>query len=253
MHKQIVALAPSISETICALGAAELLVGVTDYCNHPKHCQILPKIGGFTTPDIDKILALDPDLILATTLHMEDKLAVFKEHKIKVIRIEAKQLLDSPETIIQIGKAINMEEKAQKLAQKIQLRIDAILEKAKTINKKVKVCYLCTSTPFCSYKPKCQTNKLITLLGGKLIDYPEKNLADAIANANPEVIIIPYKPESNDYKIQAKFVKQNKAIHQTKAFTSNAVLNINGELLSRPGPRAALGLNILYNLIHSKK
>ncbi len=253
MYKRIVSLAPSISETICTLGEAKLLIGVTDYCNFPEHCQTLAKIGGFATPDVNKILALKPDLILATTLHNIDKLAVFKEHNITVIQIDAKQLLDSPSTINQIGIAINIEEKAQKLAQEIQLEIDTILEKAKTINYKVKVCYLCTSTPFCNYKPKCQTNKLVTILGGELCNYPKENLATAIAIANPEVVIIPYKTDSEDYKRQISFIEQNKEIHETKAFKTKAILNINGELLSRPGPRAAVGLSELFNLIHQKR
>ncbi len=63
---RIVSLAPSLTETIYALGAQDRLVGVTDYCDYPPEAQLKPKIGGPINPNLEQLVALKPDLVLVT-------------------------------------------------------------------------------------------------------------------------------------------------------------------------------------------
>jgi ABC-type hemin transport system substrate-binding protein len=63
--QRIVSLAPVITETLFALGAGERVVGVTRYCDRPAAARELPKVGGFIDPQLEAILALEPDLVLA--------------------------------------------------------------------------------------------------------------------------------------------------------------------------------------------
>ncbi len=62
--RRIVSLAPSLTETIYALGAQDRLVGVTDYCDYPPEAQSKPKVGGAINPSLEQIVALKPDLVL---------------------------------------------------------------------------------------------------------------------------------------------------------------------------------------------
>src|SRR5437870_6818880 len=64
--RRIVSLAPSLTETIYALGAQDRLVGVTDYCDYPPEAQLKPKIGGPINPNLEQLVALKPDLVLVT-------------------------------------------------------------------------------------------------------------------------------------------------------------------------------------------
>ena len=64
---RIVSLAPSITETVFVLGDGERLVGVTDYCDYPPEATRKPRVGGISTPSFEAILALRPDLVLATS------------------------------------------------------------------------------------------------------------------------------------------------------------------------------------------
>ena len=64
---RIVSLAPSITETVFALGEGDRLVGVTDYCDYPPEATRKPRVGGISTPSFEAILALRPDLVLATS------------------------------------------------------------------------------------------------------------------------------------------------------------------------------------------
>src|SRR3989449_8416116 len=63
---RIVSTAPSVTEILFALGAGDQVVGDTTYCNYPEAAKSKTKIGGFTTPDLELILALKPDLIFMT-------------------------------------------------------------------------------------------------------------------------------------------------------------------------------------------
>ena len=63
--KRIISLAPSVTETIYALGAQDRLVADTDVCNYPPAAQKLPKIGGPFTPNLEVIVSLKPDLVVA--------------------------------------------------------------------------------------------------------------------------------------------------------------------------------------------
>jgi iron complex transport system substrate-binding protein len=63
--RRIVSLAPSMTETVYALGLQEQLVGDTDYCDYPADAQKKTKVGGATNPSIEEIVALKPDVVLA--------------------------------------------------------------------------------------------------------------------------------------------------------------------------------------------
>lgn len=64
--KRIVSLAPSLTETVYALGAEDRLVGDTNYCDYPPDAQKKPKVGGVVDPNMEEIAALHPDLVLVT-------------------------------------------------------------------------------------------------------------------------------------------------------------------------------------------
>jgi len=66
--ERIVSLAPSMTETVFALGLQARLAGVTDHCDFPPEALALPKVGGGLTPSLERIVELKPDLVLATTL-----------------------------------------------------------------------------------------------------------------------------------------------------------------------------------------
>jgi iron complex transport system substrate-binding protein len=81
--QRIVSLAPSLTETIYALGLQDRLVGDTDYCDYPPDAQKKPKVGGAINPSLEQIVALRPDLVLVTknlnlleTVHSLDSLGI---------------------------------------------------------------------------------------------------------------------------------------------------------------------------------
>jgi len=248
--QRIISLAPSITETIFVLGYGDKLVGVTEFCNWPPEAELIDKIGGFSTPDIKRIISLNPDLVLATDFHLKI-INYLKEKGINTYVIEAKTILDAPQSIIQIGEAINCKDEAVKLAKKLKSEMDALLEKVKKIPKKVRVCYLCDI--FCVAWRFCAMSKLIEALGGINIGRDIKSnqqefVLKEIANEDPEVIITAKgHRESTDL---LSFVKETAYFKKTKAYKNNRIYQIQAELVCRPGPRAIIGLKRLAKFIH---
>jgi iron complex transport system substrate-binding protein len=71
LPERIVSLAPSNTEILFALGLEDKIVGVTDYCNYPEAAKFKDKVGGYSEPNIEKIVSLRPDLILGTDIHQK--------------------------------------------------------------------------------------------------------------------------------------------------------------------------------------
>ena len=65
--RRIVSLVPSVTELMYAIGAEDLLVGVTDFCDYPPAARQKPKVGGMLAPSLETLVALKPDLVIATT------------------------------------------------------------------------------------------------------------------------------------------------------------------------------------------
>ncbi|MGM0623404.1 MAG: ABC transporter substrate-binding protein [Campylobacterota bacterium] len=121
-NERIIALSPAINEIVFALGAGGKVVGNTMHSTYPKKAQTLPKVGGYFSPSLEKILALNPDLVIMQqssieTAHKLQKLQIATE----VVKIDT--IASIKDTITRIGSAVG----AQKDANKLITQIDSAL------------------------------------------------------------------------------------------------------------------------------
>ena len=90
--QRIISIAPSNTEILFALGLADKIVAVTDYGDYPPEAKDKPSVGGYSTPSIEEIVALSPDIIIATSVH-EDKVIPQLEAKgLTVIALDSNTL-----------------------------------------------------------------------------------------------------------------------------------------------------------------
>ncbi len=249
-YQRIISIAPSITESIFALNAGHLIVGITDYCNFPPEASEIESVGGFITPDLQKIQSLTPDLLVATTTHKKSELDKVESLGIDVKVIKTEDIFDTPTAIEELGLLTNKSQLANKLATETEFELKKLIEFAKKAKRIKKVYYLCSTGSFCAWKNKCTTTHLIEMAGGQHIKLKNKNLLDSIVAENPEVIIIPYSVEREEFKETMTFLAQEKKLHQTTAYKTNNIQSITGELLLRPGPRSPIGFKQLINAIH---
>jgi len=250
--QRIVSLAPSNTESVFSLEAGSRLVGVTDYCNYPEEAKLIEKIGGFSTPDIEKMLSLSPDLVLGMDFHQKMGIPQKIEEKgIPCPLLSSASLLDAPKNIVHVGKMLGCEEKAKEIARELESKMNGILKKAKRATRKVRVCYLCDIN--CTAWRSCYMSRLIELLGGlniaKNIQGKDRNsLVMKICLQDPEVII--FSKGHTESRDLLSLVIKSPLFWETKAYKRNRIYSLKAELISRPGPRAAKGLETLARFIH---
>ncbi len=140
--KRIVSLAPAITEILFALEAAGRLVGVTDSCDYPDAAHELPNISAWFDPDRDKLLALEPDLVLGLeTAHRQLK-HDWENNGIQVTLVNPTSVAAALEDILRLGEMLDAAPAAQTCVQNLQTRLNALDRKVDRLprEKRLTVC-----------------------------------------------------------------------------------------------------------------
>src|SRR5437667_4954962 len=122
---RIVSVAPAITEILFALGAGDQIVGVTTYCNYPEAAKAKPKIGGFTTPNLEAILALRPDQVFMMK-NRPDVAQKLRQTGIEVVELEEENLAGIYASIQVIAEKIGVPGKGRSLMQSIERQLREI-------------------------------------------------------------------------------------------------------------------------------
>src|SRR5204863_9710766 len=120
---RIVSTAPSVTEILFALGAGDQVVGDTAYCNYPEAAKRKPKIGGYTTPNIELILALNPDLVFVNDSRRNVVEALRQTRRIEVISLHPDSVYGIYQSIQTIAAKLGMQERGKRLIQSIDNEI----------------------------------------------------------------------------------------------------------------------------------
>jgi len=252
-YSRIVSMAPSNTETVFALGMGESLVGVTEYCNYPPEAKLIEKIGGFSTPDIERILSISPDLVLAMDFH--EGVGITQELSDKGIHcclLSSESIFKAPQNIVKIGKVLGCLEKALSMAQQVDQGIKNVLSIAARATHRVRVCYLCDIA--CAAWRSCHMSKLMEMLGGINVardiaeGADEDTVIREIISQDPEVVLYSQGYEKSEELLSA--VMKEPEFRKTSAYRGGKIYGLKAELICRPGPRAAEGLETLARLIH---
>ncbi|MEN8614015.1 cobalamin-binding protein [Dehalogenimonas sp. THU2] len=254
-HK-IISLAPSNTEMVYALGAQELLHGVTEYCDFPEAAKLIPRVGGYTTVDIDIINEIQPDLILAGTIHLKGIVSKLEELGYPVIVLESNTISGMLTAIEIIGQCTGKEAVAEQLVESLRARAEAVTDKTKDlpVEKRPRVYYLHESQTWKTFGAKTIGDTLTDLAGGYNIGrdfgeyYPYPTFSD-IVNSNPDIIIAETGYGENPME-PLNIALNEPAIESTKARKSGRVYGISSDLVGRAGPRMVEGLEELARIFH---
>ena len=193
--RRIVSLAPNITEIIFALGQERRLIGVTRYSDFPPEAEKLPRVGSYVHLDLEKIVALKPDLCIA--IKDGNPIAVAKRLeslKIPVYAVDPKNLETVMQTVLEIGGLINAEKRADLLVQNMDLRIQKVKSLVSDVTYRPRVFFQIGVSPVVSVGTHTFIHGLIVLAGGTNlaegpINYPRFSREQVLA-LSPEVIII---------------------------------------------------------------
>ena len=250
--KRIVSLAPSITEIIYTLDQQHRLKGVTRFSDFPAEALKLPRIGSYVQLDLEKIVALKPDLCFA--IKDGNPIAAIRRLeslKIPVYAVNPQNLDSVTETILEIGALLNASKKANILAAKMNSRILKVKSLVAQTTHKPRVFFQIGISPIVAVGTKTFIHELIELAGGKNLSqgptpYPRFSREQVIA-LSPDIIIITSMARSTIFETVKKEWSRWKNI---PAVTNNRILLVDSNLFDRPTPRIVDGLELLLHLIH---
>jgi len=259
--ERIVSLAPSNTELLFVVGAGDKLVGVTEFCNYPYDFSAwieagnMSSIGNYYGPSVEPIVALDPDLVLATTGSLEAA-ENLRTLGYNVLVVEPRNISFVLRDILLIGRATNHYDEAVALESELRQRIDAVANQAAEATTTPKVYHEVWGDPLMSVGPETFIDEIITLAGGKNIfndattSWPIVS-SEAIIDKNPDVMFFPdmYMGVGNFYETM-ETVESRPGWESISAVQNGALYEINAEIVSRSGPRLVDALELIAKMVH---
>ena len=259
--ERIVSLSPSNTEMLFAVGAGDSVVGVTDFCNYPYNFTAwieagnMTSIGNFWQPSVEPIVALEPDLVLASSGSL-DAAETLKNLGYAVLVVEGQTIEDVLRDVLLVGRATYKNTESIALVNEMRARIDAVVNQAAGATTTPKVYHEVWNDPLMSVGPNTFIDELITSAGGENIFHDATTSwpivsSEAIIEKNPDVMFFPdmYMGRANFYEtIEA--VESRPGWDTITAVQNGALYEMNADIISRSGPRIVDALEILAKMVH---
>jgi len=248
---RIISFAPSITEILYFLGVQERIVGVTQYSYYPPEADLKPKIGSYININMEKVLSLGPDLVIATKdgnpPHVVDALEAVR---IPVYVINPRSLDEIVLTIKKLSELLGVSKEAEAKIATLTERIQRIRSLPK-LNRAPKVFLQINLKPVMTVGKDTLHQDIISVAGGKnifedsLTPYPRVSIEEVIRRS-PEVIFISSMERKGEFE-EAK--KEWMKWDSLPAVKQNRIFMVDSDLIDRPTPRAVDGLEYIYKML----
>ncbi len=247
---RIVSMVPSHTETLCALGACDRLVGRDALSDAPAAALAAPSLGTAFTPDLEALVAAAPDLVLADAFTgLPEALAPFG---IAVYAGTPQRLDELAPYLVDLGALLGLEEAAARLAAELDAGFEAVRAAVADLTRPT-VFIEVDATPYAA-GPTSLVGGIVTLAGGDHVvdaalgDYPQVDPEHVVAQ-DPEVILLMDAP----YGVTAAQVAERPGWAGLRAVRDGRVLELTlaeVDALSRPGPRLVEAAWAVARLLH---
>ena len=248
--RRIVSLAPSITETVFALGFGNRLVGVTSHCDYPAEAKRLPKIGDFMSPSLEVIAAKQPDLVIGVTGATDlAKAREIERLGIKITLVSVSSVSEILSSFKRIAALLGDPDAGATLVEKITAQFDRVKKRVAPAPRRSTLLAV-GLRPLVAVGGKNFLDELITLAGGQNIagnaSQPWLNLPDeyVVAKAPQVIIQAGMGSDASGPTRQWSDLKSIPAVKERRVYTYNS------DKILRPGPRIGEGLEEIARLIH---
>lgn len=247
--ERVVSLAPSNTEIAFAIGAGGKLVAGTSLDDYPEEAKALPKIGDFSTPSVEKIVALEPDLVLAAggiQDALRDKLVKLG---VAVYEVDPTTYEGVIEDITEIGQLMGVQAEAATVVATMETARSDVQAKVGALDKPVTFIEI-YSKPLMTAGAGSFMDDLVTMAGGTNLGasagegFPNYS-TEVLVERDPSVYVAMSGSMGNPGDLSNR-----SGFAQLSAVENDRVYVIEDNLIARPGPRLALGLQKLAEMIH---
>lgn len=254
--KRIVSLAPKNTELLFAIGAESLLAGTTTYCNYPEAAGSIAKVGGFTVDSIsiETLIGLQPDLVLTVGELQRKLIDELERLGLAVIALPAESLDDLYSEIALLGRVTAREEPAEVLIESMQSKVASVRACVRDIpeHERVRVYFQGWDEPRLAAGPRSFLGELIELAAGKNIITETSNAylrisEEVLLQRDPEVILTPSVASE---AVVAEQLLQKPSWRNLSAVRNRRVYVLDGDLVSRCGPRSTAALEAIARLLY---
>ncbi|MDM0057252.1 ABC transporter substrate-binding protein [Variovorax fucosicus] len=246
--QRIVTLLPSLTESVCELGACERLVGTDRYSNWPDSVKALPKVGGGIDPNVEAIVALKPDVVLlAKSSRVTERL---EQLGMKVLVLEPKSHADVRRVLDKLGQVLAVDD-AQRVWRVINASVSAAAQSLPASVKDTRVYFEVNSGPYAAGESSF-IGETLTRLGVKNIvpaalgPFPKIN-PEYVVRANPDLIMVSER--------SAQGMEQRPGWATIRAVRNARICRFKAaesDVLVRPGPRMGEAARLMAKCLQEK-
>jgi iron complex transport system substrate-binding protein len=252
--RRVVTLAPNLTELVYAVGAGAAMVGTVDTSNFPPEAQAVPRVGDYQRLDVERILTLKPDLVLAwLSGNTSRELQQLEAAGLRMFYLEPRKLADLPQALRRVGAMLGRVEQAGHEASRLEHEL-AALRTGHAGAAPVTVFFQVWSDPLMSLNDQHLVGEVIRLCGGRNVFGTLPQLvpqlsAESVLAADPEVMI-----SASDSSAPGAHWQRDpgqRAFDIWKRFATLTAVRrgwlyvIPGDHISRQGPRIVEGVRAL--------
>jgi len=247
---RIVSLAPSVTETLFALGVGDRVVAVSDYCDYPPEATRLPRVGSFNSPSVEAVIAQRPDLVIGLpSPGNHENVLTMRRLGVRVEIVDPERLADVPVVTRRIAEVAGVPAAGDRLVAQMTREMDAVKARVAGVPKP-RALMLVGQDPLIAVGPESFLGEMLEAAGAVNVapageSWPRLNLEVAIAE-NPDVIIdcsMGTEAGTATLAFWTRFASlaavKNGRVHPFRSFEA-----------LRPGPRLAQALEELARLLH---
>lgn len=247
--QRIISLSPSATEIFFALGVGGRMVGATEFCYYPVEALEIERVGGFGDPNLELIISLEPDLVIASSNH-QTTVEALEALGIVVLALDPDDLQGIYQNIYLLGEATGTKTEAETLVQNMNTRITAVTELLKDIPaaERPTVYYEVWYPDPMTVGGDTFIHEIITLAGGiniaaHLSRYPVIS-EEVLLNTNPAVIL------HGHYDGSTAFFAARPGWDALGAVQQERVFFVDQDIFNRTGPRFADAVESLAKLLY---
>jgi ABC-type Fe3+-hydroxamate transport system substrate-binding protein len=249
--RRIVSLVPSVTETLCRLGLADALVGITVYCVEPREVVGTKiRIGGEKNPDLEKIRGLEPDLVIANIEeNLRDHVETLRSWSIPVWVTYPRTVAEGIRLIADLGSVTGTDARATEMLGEIEPLYERVVTAAAR-RPAVAVFYPIWRGPYMTINRDTYIHDMLRVCGGRNVfadrseRYPAVTL-DEVAAQRPAVILLPDEP----FRFRRAHLADFSGYADVPAVREGRIHLVDGKPFSWHGPRIADALRRLPGLI----
>ncbi|MBR9975315.1 MAG: cobalamin-binding protein [Bacteroidetes bacterium] len=235
--RRVVSLAPSLTEMLFSVGAGAQVIGVTRYCDYPEQARRLPAVGDMLAPDIERILSLDPDLVMISVEgNTQRSFTVLEELGVRVFVSNPRSMEGVYKTLGDIGGLTGRQQRARAVIDSLRAAQRAL--HAGRPRSDPSVLMLLSLQPLMAAGSSTFIGEVIAMAGGRNAtadlqgNYPTLN-RETLLRLDPDLVLYPDDMGIDETQIRGSFPEWR----QLRAAREGRMYRIDADRYLRPGPR----------------